>query len=279
MRKIILINDYPQALTIAGTDSGGGAGIPADVKTMQMRGVYSAMVVVAVTAQNTLGVQDAFPMPEKLIDEQFASIASDLKIRACKTGMLADSIRVKAVVRNLKKYNLGPLIVDPVMVAKGGAKLLSDDAIAIVRDKLLPLATLITPNIPEACELTGINIKDKTDIKRAAHELQKRGAKNILLKGGHAENSQKADDYILFEDGNDMWLTAPRINTKNTHGTGDTISACITAEIAKGRSMEQAIMIGKTYVEQTIKEGIHVGHGHGPLNHWVKVKGDEIDDI
>lgn len=276
MRKITLINDYPQALTIAGTDSGGGAGIPADVKTMQMRGVYSAMVVVAVTAQNTLGVQDALPMPEKLIDEQFASIADDLKIRACKTGMLADPIRVRAVVRNLKKYDLGPLIVDPVMVAKGGAKLLSDDAISIVRDELIPLASLVTPNIPEACELTGIAIRDKNDIKKAARELQMRGAKNILIKGGHAESSDKADDYILFEDGNDMWLTAPRVNTKNTHGTGDTISACITAEIAKGHSMEQAIMIGKTYVEKTISKGINVGHGHGPLNHWVKIEGDDL---
>ncbi len=244
-----MINDYPQALTIAGTDSGGGAGIPADVKTMQMRGVYSAMVVVAVTAQNTLGVQDALPMPEKLIDEQFASIAGDLKIRACKTGMLADPLRVRTVVRNLKKYDLGPLIVDPVMV---------------------------TPNIPEACELTEIAIRDKNDIKKAARELQKRGAKNILIKGGHAESSDKADDYILFEDGNDMWLTAPRVNTKNTHGTGDTISACITAEIAKGHSMEQAIMIGKTYVEKTISKGINVGHGHGPLNHWVKIEGDDL---
>ncbi|MCH5380045.1 bifunctional hydroxymethylpyrimidine kinase/phosphomethylpyrimidine kinase [Limosilactobacillus reuteri] len=271
-----MINDYPQALTIAGTDSGGGAGIPADVKTMQMRGVYSAMVVVAVTAQNTLGVQDALPMPEKLIDEQFASIAGDLKIRACKTGMLADPLRVRAVVRNLKKYDLGPLIVDPVMVAKGGAKLLSDDAISIVRDELIPLASLVTPNIPEACELTGMVIKDKNDIKKAARELQKRGAKNILIKGGHAEFSDKADDYILFEDGNDMWLTAPRVNTKNTHGTGDTISACITAEIAKGHSMEQAIMIGKTYVEKTISKGINVGHGHGPLNHWVKIEGDDL---
>lgn len=278
-RKITLINDYPQTLTIAGTDSGGGAGIPADVKTMQMRGVYAAMVVVAVTAQNTLGVQDAMPMPEKLIDEQFASIASDLKIRACKTGMLADPLRVKTVVRNLKKYDFGPLIVDPVMVAKGGAKLLSDDAITIVRDQLLPLASLITPNIPEACELTGITIKDKNDIKRAAKKLQDHGAKNVLLKGGHAQTDDRADDYVLFEDGNDLWLTAPRIKTKNTHGTGDTISACITAEIAKGHSMEQAIMIGKTYVEKTIQKGINVGHGHSPLNHWVKVEGDDINGI
>ncbi len=124
--------------------------------------------------------------------------------------------------------------------------------------------------------MTGIAIKDKNDIKKAARELQKRRAKNILIKGGHAEDSDKADDYILFEDGNDMWLTAPRVDTKNTHGTGDTISACITAEIAKGHSMEQAIVIGKTYVEKTISKGINVGHGHGPLNHWVKIEGDEL---
>ncbi len=140
-----MTNDFPQALTIAGTDSGGGAGIAADFKTMQERGAFATMVVVAVTAQNTLGVQDAFPMPPKMIDEQFASLAADLKIRACKTGMLADVPRVLAVVRNLKKYNFGPVIVDPVMIAKGGAKLLSDDAIATVRDHLLPHASLVTP--------------------------------------------------------------------------------------------------------------------------------------
>lgn len=274
-----MINDYPQALTIAGTDSGGGAGIPADVKTMQMRGVYATMVVVAVTAQNTLGVQDALAMPEKLIDEQFASLAADLNIKACKTGMLADVTRVRTVVRNLKRYEFGPVIVDPVMVAKGGAKLLSDDAIAVVRDELLPLATLVTPNLPEAQELTGITIQTSDDIKRAAHKLQSLGAKNVLLKGGHASESDQANDYVLLADGDDFWLTAPRIETKNTHGTGDTISACITAELAKGHSMEQAIMIGKTYVEKTIAKGINVGHGHGPLNHWVKLEGDDKDEI
>lgn len=274
-----MINDYPQALTIAGTDSGGGAGIPADLKTMQMRGVYGAMIVVAVTAQNTLGVQDALPMPSKLIDEQFSSIAADLNIKACKTGMLADPLRVKTVVKNLKKYDFGPLIVDPVMIAKGGAKLLSDDAIIVVRNELLPLADLITPNLPEACELTGIAIKDQHDIKKAAKRLQQYGAKNILLKGGHANDSTTATDYVLYEDGSDQWLSSNRINTKNTHGTGDTISACIAAEIAKGCSMKQAILTGKAYVEATIKAGINVGHGHGPLNHWAKIKGDELNEI
>lgn len=274
-----MINDYPQALTIAGTDSGGGAGIPADIKTMQMRGAYAAMVVVAVTAQNTLGVQDALPMPVKLIDEQFSSIASDLNIRACKTGMLADPLRVKAVVKNLQKYDFGPVIVDPVMIAKGGAKLLSDDAIVVVRKQLLPLADLITPNLPEAEVLTGMKITDKSATIKAAHKLQDLGAKNILLKGGHADDTNSASDYVLLANGNSFWLSARRVDTNNTHGTGDTISACITAEIAKGHSMEQAIKIGKAYVEATIADGINVGHGHGPLNHWAKIKGDPYSEI
>ena len=257
-----MTNDFPQALTIAGTDSGGGAGISADFKTMQMRGVFATMVVVAVTAQNTLGVQDALAMPPKLIDEQFSSLAADFKIRACKTGMLADPLRVKTVVNNLKRYNFGPLTVDPVMIAKGGAKLLSDDAISVVREQLLPLADLITPNLPEA------------EMEAAGHRLQLMGAKNVLVKGGHFSSDDEANDFVLLADGHSFWMTAKRKQTRNTHGTGDTISSCITAELAKGKSMEDALKIGKAYVEATIKQGINVGHGHGPLNHWAKIRSD-----
>lgn len=267
-----MTNDFPQALTIAGTDSGGGAGIAADFKTMQMRGVFATMVVVAVTAQNTLGVQDALAMPPKLIDEQFASLAADLKIKACKTGMLADPLRVKTVVNNLKRYEFGPLTVDPVMIAKGGAKLLSDDAINVIRDQLLPLADLVTPNLPEAEELTHTKIKTEADMERAGKELQSYGAKNILVKGGHFNSDDEANDFVLLASGKSFWLTAKRQQTSNTHGAGDTISSCITAELAKGKSMEEALRIGKAYVEATIKQGINVGHGHGPLNHWARIK-------
>lgn len=270
-----MTNDFPQTLTIAGTDSGGGAGIAADFKTMQERGVFATMVVVAVTAQNTLGVQDAMAMPVKLIDEQFASLAADFKIRACKTGMLADPTRVMAVVDNLTKYDFGPVTVDPVMIAKGGAKLLSDDAIATVRDHLLPLATLITPNLPEAEELTGMKIQTETDMIKAGKILQGMGAKNVLVKGGHFASADEANDFVLLENGQNFWLTAQRVPTHNTHGTGDTISACITAELAKGNTMEDAIRTGKKYVEATIKNGINVGHGHGPLNHWAKIGGEQ----
>lgn len=215
----------------------------------------------------------ALAMPTELIDQQFASLAADLKIRACKTGMLADAAHVHAVAENLRRYDFGPLTVDPVMIAKGGAPLLSEDAIAVVRDELLPLADLVTPNLPEAARLTGITIEDETAMQEAARALQALGAKNVLVKGGHRQ-AALASDYALLADGTSFWLTAPRVATKRTHGTGDTISACITAELAKGKPMATAIRTGKAYVAATIRNGIAVGHGHGPLNHWAHFEGD-----
>ncbi|MDC2829755.1 bifunctional hydroxymethylpyrimidine kinase/phosphomethylpyrimidine kinase [Limosilactobacillus mucosae] len=263
-----MINEFPQALSIAGSDSGGGAGMQADLKTMQMRHVFATTVLVAITAQNTLGVQDALPLPQKIIDEQFASLNADLKIRACKTGMLADTATVETVVANLKKYDFGPLVVDPVMIAKGGAHLLTDEAIATVREQLLPLADLITPNLPEAQALAEMEIETNDDMIKAGQKLQALGAKNVLVKGGHFNDQAQASDFVLLADGSSFWMSSARIDTKRTHGTGDTISACITAELAKGVTMENAIRIGKAYVEATIRDGIQVGHGHGPLNHW-----------
>lgn len=272
-----MVNETVQALTIAGTDSGGGAGVMADIKTMQERHAFSAAVVVAVTAQNTIGVQDFMAMPKKMIDEQFASIADDLKIRACKTGMLADVPTVEAVVKNLKKYDLGPLTVDPVMIAKGGARLLSEDAISTVREKLLPLADILTPNLPEAEELAGMKINDHDQMIQAAKKLQSMGVKNVLIKGGHQVESKESSDFILLENGNSFWVSSSRVDTKRTHGTGDTLSSCITAELAKGSDVETAIRTSKKYVQATIANGIQVGHGHGPLNHWAKIdkEGDD----
>lgn len=261
------INAFPQTLTIAGTDSGGGAGVMADIKTMQECHVFSAAVIVAVTAQNTLGVQDFNALSKQLIDEQFASVAGDLKIRACKTGMLADAEHVEIVVENLKKYDLGPLIVDPVMIAKGGAPLLADDAIDVVKRDLLPLATVVTPNLPEAERLTGMSIKTPEDMQKAAQQLQATGAKNIMIKGGHGD-TDKVTDYVLLEDGKEFWLSSPRVDTVRTHGTGDTLSSAMTSEIAKGRDIESAIRVAKDFVEAAIRNTIQVGHGHGPLNHW-----------
>ncbi|ANK60591.1 bifunctional hydroxymethylpyrimidine kinase/phosphomethylpyrimidine kinase [Loigolactobacillus backii] len=262
------MNSYPQAATIAGIDSGGGAGVNADVKTMQERHVFSATIIVAVTAQNTLGVQDFEPVSIKLINEQFKSLADDLNIRACKTGMLADAAHVHAVAQNLQRYDFGPYTLDPVMVAKGGAHLLSDDAIATVRDELIPLATVVTPNLPETEALTGGKIESEADMQAAGHTLQQLGAKNVVVKGGHGANSQTSSDFVLLENGRSFWLSTPRIATKNTHGTGDTFASCITAELAKGKSVEAAIRLAKAFIQAAIADGIDVGHGHGPTNHW-----------
>ena len=265
-----MVNEFPQVVTIAGTDSGGGAGVMADLKTMQARHVFGTAVVVAVTAQNTLGVQDFMAMPTKLVDEQFASLAADFKIKACKTGMLADAGHVHNVVENLKRVDFGPLTVDPVMIAKGGAALLAPAAIATVRDELVPLATVVTPNLPEAEALTGLKITDTKGMIAAGHALQALGAKNVIIKGGHGANPQTASDFVLLADGQSFWLSAPRTNTIRTHGTGDTLSACLTAELAKGVPMATAIQTAKGFVAAAIAATIQVGHGHGPLNHWVQ---------
>ncbi|WP_047998689.1 bifunctional hydroxymethylpyrimidine kinase/phosphomethylpyrimidine kinase [Lactiplantibacillus herbarum] len=268
------MNEFPQVATIAGTDSGGGAGVMADLKTMQARHVFGTAVVVAVTAQNTLGVQDFMAMPTQLIDEQFASLAADFKIRACKTGMLADAEHVHTVVKNLKRVDFGPLTVDPVMIAKGGAPLLAEDAIQTVRDELIPLATVVTPNLPEAERLTGQSITSNDDMVAAGHALQDLGAKNVIIKGGHETDPESANDFVLLADGTSFWLSAPRVDTVRTHGTGDTLSACITAELAKGQSRMNAIKTAKAYVAGTIKASIQVGHGHGPLNHWAALSNE-----
>ena len=187
--------------------------------------------------------------------------------------MLADSDRVEAVVRNLQKVDFGPLIVDPVMVAKGGHHLLEAEAVQTIKEQLLPLATVVTPNLPEAEVLLETTIKTEQEMQTAAKKLQQLGTKNIIMKGGHSTNQQAAD-YVLMEDGSSFWLSAPRIVTKNTHGTGDTFSACIAAELAKGTPLEAAIVIGKQFIQGAISQAISVGHGHGPTNHWAQLTQD-----
>ncbi|BDR61151.1 bifunctional hydroxymethylpyrimidine kinase/phosphomethylpyrimidine kinase [Lactobacillus xylocopicola] len=263
------VNSFPQVLTIAGTDSGGGAGIMADLKTFQMQRVFGTAVVVAVTAQNTLGVQDSYLMPLDMVDEQFAALAADFKIRACKTGMLGDANHVHQVALNLQKYNFGPVTVDPVMVAKGGAPLLEPAAVATVKEELLPLANLVTPNLPEAEVLTGLRAESEAQYPDLAHSLQELGAQNVLIKGGHASHNT-VRDYALLSNGSSFWVSSPRKQTERTHGTGDTLAAAITAQLALGHNLQDAIESAKKYVSRTIEQTIQVGHGHGPLNHWAK---------
>lgn len=264
------VNRTPQVVTIAGSDSGGGAGLQADLKTFQARHVFGMSIVVALTAQNTYGVQASLPIPGGFIDAQFQSLAADFNIRAAKTGMLADREHVEAVVRNLKQVDFGPLIVDPVMVAKGGATLLASEAVVTIKEQLLPLADVVTPNLPEAEILVGKKIVTNADMVRAAHTIQTLGVKHVIIKGGHRQN-HKAEDLILLADGTCYWLSAPRIATANTHGTGDTFSACIAAELAKGQPLKAAIMTAKAFLQGAISQGISVGHGHGPTNHWTKL--------
>lgn len=264
------VNRTPQVVTIAGSDSGGGAGLQADLKTFQARHVFGMSIVVALTAQNTYGVQASLPIPGGFIDAQFQSLAADFNIRAAKTGMLVDREHVEAVVRNLKQVDFGPLIVDPVMVAKGGATLLASEAVVTIKEQLLPLADVVTPNLPEAEILVGKKIVTNADMVRAARTIQTLGVKHVIIKGGHRQN-HKAEDLILLADGTCYWLSAPRIATANTHGTGDTFSACIAAELAKGQPLKAAIMTAKAFLQGAISQGISVGHGHGPTNHWAKL--------
>ena len=264
------VNRTPQVVTIAGSDSGGGAGLQADLKTFQARHVFGMSIVVALTAQNTYGVQASLPIPGGFIDAQFQSLATDFNIRAAKTGMLADREHVEAVVRNLQQVDFGPLIVDPVMVAKGGATLLASEAVVTIKEQLLPLADVVTPNLPEAEILVSKKIVTNADMVQAACTIQTLGVKHVIIKGGHRQN-HKAEDLILLADGTCYWLSAPRIATANTHGTGDTFSACIAAELAKGQPLKAAIMTAKAFLQGAISQGISVGHGHGPTNHWAKL--------
>lgn len=268
-----MINSTPQVVTIAGSDSGGGAGIQADLKTFQARKAFGMSIIVALTAQNTYGVQDSLAIPSAFIEEQFDSLAADFTIGAAKTGMLADVERVETVVKKLKQVDFGPLIVDPVMVAKGGHHLLQTEAVQTINQKLLPLATVVTPNLPEAEVIIDERIVTDQEMITAAKKLQALGTKNVIVKGGHSHNSNAAD-FVLLADGEAFWMSTPRVETANTHGTGDTFSACIAAELAKGTDLKQAIVIGKQFIQAAISQPIYVGHGHGPTNHWAEIADD-----
>ncbi|MCM0582544.1 bifunctional hydroxymethylpyrimidine kinase/phosphomethylpyrimidine kinase [Weissella diestrammenae] len=262
-----MTNSTPQVMTIAGIDSSGGAGMSADLKTFTMNGVYGANVVVSITAQNTTGVQSVEMVSPTMVAAQLKSVADDLHISAVKTGMLGDAQTVTTVAKAIQTYDFGAFILDPVMVAKGGAHLLEDSAVTAVIQNLLPLSTLVTPNLPEAEVLTGTTIQSDIEIAQAAHQLQQLGAKNVLIKGGHGDEPV-VRDYVLLADQSAFWLESQRFATIKTHGTGDTISAAITARLALGDSLKAAIIYAKHYVDATIRQSINVGHGHGPLNHW-----------
>jgi hydroxymethylpyrimidine/phosphomethylpyrimidine kinase len=267
-----------KALTIAGSDSGGGAGIQADLKTFQELGVFGMSALTAVTAQNTLGVHAVYPMSAEAVVKQIEAIGADIGADAVKTGMLFNAEIIEAVAEQLSIYGWENVVVDPVMIAKGGASLLQMEAISAMKKFLLPRSKVITPNIPEAEVLTGMVIHCTEDKKEAARKLYEYGVKNVVIKGGHDENESESTD-ILFDGKEFYTFTSQRIETKNTHGTGCTFSAVITAELAKGATIHEAVLKAKDFIQAAIEDQLEIGQGHGPTNHWAYGKRNRTREL
>ena len=261
----------PRAMTIAGSDSGGGAGAQADLKTFAALGVYGTSALTAITAQNTLGVADALELPVSLIEAQIDAIASDIGADAVKTGMLSSSEIIRAVAARLEALGLNVVVVDPVMVAKGGARLIRDDAVDALRSELVRKATVVTPNAPEAAALVGFAVDSVDDAKRAARVLvAEMGAANAVVKGGHFDGPA-AD--VLYDGERTLIFTSDRVPTGNTHGTGCTFASAIAAGLAGGMDVPSAVDRAKKYVTAAIRHNFPMGNGHGPLNHFYELWG------
>lgn len=255
-------------MTIAGSDSGGGAGIQADLKTFAALGVYGTSVLTAITAQNTVGVAAVHEVPNEMIAAQIEAVFTDIGTDAVKTGMLASSSIIECVASHLERHSVPWLVVDPVMVAKSGDPLLREDAIQTLRRRLVPQASVITPNIPEAEALTGLKIITEAEVQQAAERIVAMGATSVVVKGGHREGP--ATD--LFYDGFQFReFSAARICTANTHGTGCTFASAIAAGLARNMSVLDAVALAKDFVTEAIRRSFSVGQGHGPLNHFYKL--------
>ena len=252
------------ALTIAGSDSSGGAGIQADLKTMISNGVYGMSAITALTAQNTTGVSAIMEVTPEFLEEQIKMCVTDIMPNAVKTGMVASSKLIEVIAKSIKKYKLQNVVVDPVMVATSGAKLITDEAIQTLKENLLPLATLITPNIPEAEILCGFSINSKEDMEKAAKDIFQKYGCAVLLKGGH--NLNDANDFLLTRD-EEVWFSGKRINNPNTHGTGCTLSSAIASNLAKGNSLKDSVQNAKDYISNALSAMLDLGKGSGPLNH------------
>jgi hydroxymethylpyrimidine/phosphomethylpyrimidine kinase len=264
----------PTALTIAGSDSGGGAGIQADLKTFAAAGVYGTCAITAVTAQNTLGVIAWEPVATDLVIAQIEAVAGDLPPDAVKTGMLATAAIVEAVAAAIEALDLPQLVVDPVMIAKGGDPLLREDAIAAIKVHLLKLAEVVTPNIPEAEALSGLSIASETDMFQAASRIRELGPRVVIVKGGHLDpgaTGGEVVDLVLYGDGDVFTVRGPRIQTQHTHGTGCTFASAIAAQLAFGREIEAAVRWAREYLEGAIRHAPRLGAAHGPLNHFWRV--------
>jgi hydroxymethylpyrimidine/phosphomethylpyrimidine kinase len=257
----------PIALTIAGSDSGGGAGIQADLKTFAACGVYGTCAVTAVTAQNTRGVTAWEAVATELVFAQIETVGTDLPPAAVKTGMLATAAIVEAVAATIKELELPNLVVDPVMVAKGGDRLLQEDAVAAIKAELLRLAEVVTPNVPEAEVLSGWSIRTLDDMRAAARRIRALGPRVVVVKGGHLPAGDLVIDVVCTPEG-EFELTGPRFDTRHTHGTGCTFSAAIAAFLALGQPVDEALRSARAYLEGAIRLAPGLGSGHGPLNHF-----------
>ena len=257
-----------RALTIAGSDSGGGAGIQADLKTFSALGVYGMSAITALTAQNTLGVQAVYELPALFVAQQIDSVVTDIGVDAVKTGMLANSEIIHTVAEKVKQYNLPNLVVDPVMRAKSGDPLIRPEAQETLVKELFPLAMVVTPNLPEAEALVGFPVKTLDDMRRAAVTIHEMGPAYVVVKGGHLEGDISID--VLY-NGERWWeFTAPHIKTRNTHGTGCSFASAIAAWLARGADVPEAVKRAKEYLTEALRYGaqLHIGGGHGPVHHF-----------
>jgi len=264
----------PVALTIAGSDSGAGAGIQADLKTFAAFGVYGLSVVTAITAQNTVGVRAVQEVDVAVIEQQLDAVAEDFPIAALKTGMLSSAAIIDAVARGVRRRRLTNIVVDPVMVAKSGDRLLREDAVAALRERLLPLATVVTPNLPEAETLAGFPIRSMADRLRAGKGILALGPQAVVLKGGHGWEDPVVD--LFIDATGQQEFRAPRVPGTSTHGTGCTFSAAITASLARGLPLARAVGDARQYLSQALSDAPGLGHGHGPLNHFPQRIADAV---
>ena len=265
------------ALTIAGSDSSGGAGIQADIKTMIANGVYAMSAITALTAQNTTGVTSIMEVTPEFLAEELDCIFTDIRPDAIKTGMVSSSELITVIADQLQQYQAKNIVVDPVMVATSGARLISEEAISTLKTKLLPLATVITPNIPEAVELSGMEITTKEDMEKAAAFIGEAFHCSVLLKGGHQLND--ANDLLWQKDREPVWFLGKRIDNPNTHGTGCTLSSAIASNLAKGRTLETSVRYAKNYISGALAAMLDLGKGSGPMNHGFAIEGDYSDSL
>lgn len=264
--------NYTRLLTIAGSDSGGGAGIQADLKTFSALGGYGCSVVTALTAQNTVGVQAVHPVPVAFVRHQLDAVATDIGVDALKIGMLGEPALIECIADGLKAHGLSNMVLDPVMVATSGDRLLPAESVDALREKLLPMATLITPNVPEAEVLLGTSLSTEAGVELAARQLVDMGAQAALIKGGHFSGVE-CNDGLAWRGPKGMtfmWVRGERVASRNTHGTGCTLSAACCAYLGQGRTIPDAVIAAKTYVEEAIRKGADytLGDGHGPVHHF-----------